>query len=211
MVEGGKQTTVAVNIEPGMTRSSSSKVLWLLAVGCVGVIFLSLLPILLSPQPPAGTLDLRVAGRPQMTNGAMLFTLVLSNGTSRTLNIIDDTAGKPLFVLDDGNPARSTIGVGLSQMANTLKINLSPGKALTNEVMLTNPPPRFRFLIEARDLEAERRGAIKALIHIVASRVTLRKPTVYRTTTMTLPTSAWIDANVILTTNPAAAVQTPNP
>jgi hypothetical protein len=192
-------------------KPNQTKVLCFLAVGCVCVIFLSLLPILLSPEPPAGSFDLRIADTPQITNGAMLITLVLSNGTSRRFNIVDDTAGKPFFVLDDGAPVSGTIGVGLSRMANMLKINLSPGEAMTNAIMLTNPPLRFRFRAEARDLASERHININELIRLAASKVIHRKPGPYTTTTMILPTSPWIDASLVSTTNPAATVQNPGP
>jgi hypothetical protein len=213
MVEVGKQASLAVKVHQEMTPKSSYKVLWWMAAGCICVVFLSLLPILLSPEQPSGTLDLRVADTPQMTNGAMLVTLVLSNGTSRQFNIVDDTAGKPFFVLDDGTggPGKSTIGVGLSRIANLLKINLAPGEALTNTILLTNPPPRFRLLVEARDLAAERRTGVKQVFLILASKVTLHKPVPYANTTITLPASSWIDAGAISTTTQGVAAQTPKP
>ena len=194
-----------------MTPVYYTKTFWLLVAGCICLVFVSLLPIMLSPELPAGALDLRMADRPQMTSGAMLFTLVLSNGTSRTLNIVDDTAGKPFFVLDDGSPAPGTIGVGLSTLANMLKINLAPGQALTNGVMLTNPPPRFRFRVEVRDLASERRAGVKTLFHIVASKVTFRKPTPYSSSAILLPASDWIEPGNISTTTPPATVPNTNP
>src|SRR6516164_2399368 len=123
-----------------MTHSSSSKVIWLVIAGIACLAFLM---VALQPKPRPGNLDIHIAGRPQMTNGVMLITLILSNGTPGRLNIIDDTAGEPFFVLDDGTggPGSSLIGTGLSVMANMLKVNLAPGDTLTNAISLTNPPP----------------------------------------------------------------------
>ena len=106
-----------------------------------------------------GPLGLRLTGRPQVTSNAMLITLVLSNGTSRSLNIVDDRAGGPFVVLDAGAEGNhpGTIGFGLGALANSLKLNLAPGAALTNSVSVTNPLPRFRLLVEVRDLAWERR------------------------------------------------------
>jgi hypothetical protein len=190
-----------------MTRDSATKVL---ALAVIGFVCLTLLLVLLRPEQPAGFLDLRIADRPQMTNGAMSITLVLSNGTSRRLNIVDDTAGKPFFVLDDGTggPGKSTIGMGLSTMANMLKVNLDRGDTLTNAIMLTNPPPRFRLLVEARDLALERREAVPRLFWIIAVKTKLRRSTPYHSKAMLLPTTDWIDTATISTPIPANGSET---
>jgi hypothetical protein len=172
--------------------TSPRKTLWLAVAGTGGLVFL-LLVLPAKPQP--GTLDLRIAGRPQMTNGAMLISLILSNGTSRALNIMDDAAGDPFLVLDAGTGSNTpgTIGLGLGVLANTLKINLGPGAALTNTVRLTNPPPRFRLLVEVRDLAAERHRAVTELLRYLAVKARLAKETHHDDHTVTLPASPWIE------------------
>ena len=99
-----------------------------------------------------GKMDLRLAGVRQSTNGAWLITVVLTNGTSRTLNVVDDADGNPAFVLDSGGE----YGMWLTRMVNQLRINLTPGASLTNTVLVTNAPPRFRLKVPLRDLAAER-------------------------------------------------------
>jgi hypothetical protein len=138
-----------------MTLTSPRKIFWLAVVGTGCLVFLLLL---LPAKPHPRSLDLLIAGRPQVTNSVMLISFVLSNGTSRALNIVDDAAGDPFLVLDAGTRGNmpGTIGLGLGALANTLKINLGPGAALTNAVRLTNPPVRFRLRVEVRDLAAER-------------------------------------------------------
>ncbi len=131
-----------------------------------------------------------------MTNGVMLLSVVLSNGTSRTLNIVDDGAGNPFVVLDAGNSnVPGTIGTGLSVLANTLKLNLAPGAALTNAVRLTNPPPRFRLLVEVRDLASERRRALVDLLRFVAEKARLSKPAPH--SPILLANSPWIENGAV--------------
>src|SRR5689334_15054311 len=127
------------------------KVIRFALAGCL--VFLLLL-FLLSPKPKPRKLDLRIVGQPQVTNGAMLISLILSNGTSRSLNIVDESSGGPFVVLDAGTQSNmpGTIGFGLGNLVNTLKLNLAPGASLTKTVTLTNPPPRFRLLVEVRAL-----------------------------------------------------------
>ncbi len=160
------------------------------ALAGAGCLALLLLVLPLKPRP--GTLDLRIAGQPQMTNGAMLISIILSNGTSRSLNIVDDGAGSPFVVLDAGpaGNAPGTIGFGLRVLANTLKLNLAPGTALTDTVQVTNAPARFRLLVEARDLSSEQRRAVVELLRWLAERAGLGKPT--RHGLLMLPASPWI-------------------
>jgi hypothetical protein len=108
-----------------MTLTARRKVLWLAIAGAVCLV---LVLILWPAKRQTRNLDLRLAAQPQMTNGAMLISFVLSNGTSRTLNIVDDGAGSPFVVLDAGaaGNAPGTIGTGLGNLANTLKLNLAP-------------------------------------------------------------------------------------
>jgi hypothetical protein len=58
-----------------------------------------------------------------MTNGAMLISLILSNGTTRSLNIVDDASGDPFVVLDAGTQRNmpGTIGLGLGNLVNANK------------------------------------------------------------------------------------------
>jgi hypothetical protein len=136
-----------------------------------------------------------------MTNGAMLISFVLSNGTSRALNIVDDAAGEPFLVLDDGTWSNmpGTIGLGLGVLANTLKINLGPGAALTNAVRLTNPPVRFRLLVEVRDLAAERHRPVIELLRFLAVKARLAKETHHDDHTLTAPASPWIEGGNVST------------
>lgn len=151
-----------------MTPPSRRKILWLAAAGA-GCLFLVLLLWSASPQPDAP--DLRIAGQSQMSNGATLISIVLSNGTSRTLNIVDDGLGNPFVLLqvDTGSNPPGIVGTALTAVSNTLKLNLAPRAALTNAFAfrLTNSPPRFRFVIQARDLGAEYRRALMDLLRLV--------------------------------------------
>ncbi len=112
-----------------MTRSSPRKVLWLAVLGTGCLVFLLLL-LPAKPQPRA--LDFRVAGRPQMTNGAMLISFVLSNGTSRPLNIVDDAAGNPFLVLDAGTggspPGSGDGNISTMPDRNTERLKETPTK-----------------------------------------------------------------------------------
>ena len=47
-----------------------------------------------------------------MTNGAILISFVLSNGTSRALNIVDDAARNLFLVLDAGTEAVTRVLAG---------------------------------------------------------------------------------------------------
>ncbi len=177
------------------------KVLWLAAAGAGCVVLLLLLP---PTKPQPRTLDLRIVSGPQTSNGTMLIGLVLSNGTSRSLNIVDDATGKPFWVLDAGANSNmpGTVGFGLGTLANTLKLNLAPGAALTQAVRLTNPPPRFRLLVEVRDLARERQRAIPELLSFLAEKARLRKRPRNDDDYILLPASPWIENGIISTTTP---------
>jgi|SRR5579862_583640 len=158
-----------------MTLTSRRKLLWLaVAAFAICLLLVRLLsPGTQQPQPP----DLRILGQPQMTNGVMLISIVLSNGTSSRLNIVDDRIGNPFMVLDAGRSnLPGTIGWGLGNLANSLKLNLPRGAVLTNTVRLTNPPPRFRLLVETRDLAWERRGVPMELLRFLAAKATRNPP-----------------------------------
>ena len=174
------------------------KVLW---VALAGGGCLALLLLVLLPKPRPGTLDLRIAGQPQMTNGAMFISIVLSNGTSRSLNIVDDATGNPFVVLDAGVGSNmpGTIGTGLGAMVNSLKLNLAPGATLTKAVTVTNPPSRFRLLVEVRDLARERQWAVMALPRFLAVKAGLAKPTPHNDDSILLPASPWIENGSIST------------
>jgi hypothetical protein len=173
-----------------------------LAFGCL--VFLLLL-FLLSPTPKQRKLDLRIVGQPQMTNGAMLISLILSNGTTRSLNIVDDASGGPFVVLDAGAQGNmpGTIGLGLGNLVNTLKLNLAPGASLAKTVTLTNTPPRFRLLVEVRDLARERSRMAIGLFRWLAVKAKLRKQ-LGQDDDMLLPASPWIEGGQVATTTQKA-------
>jgi len=196
-----------------MMLTSPRKVLWLAVVGTGCLVFLLLL---LPTKPQPRSLDLLIAGRPQVTNGVMLISFVLSNGTSRSLNIVDDAAGNPFLVLDAGTggepPGSGNLGLGLGVLANTLKLNLGPRAALTNAVRLTNPPVRFRLLVEVRDLASERRIAVMELLRCLAVKARLSKETRHDDHRVTLPASPWIeDGSVSTMTQRTTERQTETP
>ena len=137
-----------------------------LLAGAIIIGLLSLIPLLLWSRPVPGKVDLRLAGVRQSTNGAWLITVVLSNGTSRTLNVVDDADGNPAFILDSGGE----YGMWLTCVVNQLRINLIPGGSLTNTVLVTNAPPRFRLKVPLRDLAAERRDWTGRAIRFLPSR-----------------------------------------
>jgi hypothetical protein len=142
-----------------------------------------------------------------MTNGAMLISLVLSNGTSRSLNIVDESTGGPFVVLDAGTQSNmpGTIGFGLGKLVNTLKLNLAPGASLTKTVTLTNPPPRFRLLVEVRDLATERSRAVIGLFKWLEVKAKLRKQLTLDDEIIMLPASPWIVGGQIAITTQKAA------
>lgn len=185
-----------------MTLISRRRILWLAAAGCLLVVLLLLRSRPeQSPQPP----DLLIVGQPQMTNGAMLINIIVSNGTSTKLNIIDDTIGNPFMVLDAGAKSNmpGTIGFGLSSLANSLKLNLTPGATLTNIVRLTNPPSQFRILVEAQDLDWERRRAFMEGLKFLAAKASFRQPPPYDP--ILLVRSPWItNGNISNITETAA-------
>jgi len=129
-----------------MSRHAKSLVVLLGA----GLLFLLAL-LVVWPNRLAAKVDLRLAGTRQSSNGVLLVTVILTNGTPQTLNVVDDADGNPAFVLDTGGHH----GRWLTPMVNQLKVNLAPGASLTNTVAITNPPPRFRLKVPLRDLAAE--------------------------------------------------------
>lgn len=144
------------------------------------------------------TLDLRLAGLRQVTNGVFLVSVVLSNGTRRTLNVVDDTAGNPLFFLDTGTggwpPGSGNYGLCLGEMANKLRVNLASGASLTNSVWITNPPPRFRLRVNVRDLVAESRGLpIDRVVGKAAAMKVAQWRQKRQNVDAFLPASAWIE------------------
>ena len=136
-----------------------SRRLKFLAVLVGGGLFIFLALVLVQPRTVTKTMDLRVAGTSQPSNGILLVTVTLRNGTSRYLNVVDDASGNPAFLLDTG----SQRGTWLTTMVNQLKINLAPGASMTNTVVITNPPPRFRLKVPVRDLAAESWGSQASL------------------------------------------------
>src|SRR5688572_546437 len=84
-------------------------------------------------------------------SGLVQLTVLVTNGTQRTLNVVDASPGKVAFVIHD--PASNRVWA--STMINQLTINLRPGDSLTNTIFLTNPPIRFRLSCVLRDFEVE--------------------------------------------------------
>jgi len=153
------------------------------------------------PQPAPRTIDLLILGRPQLTNGAMLVSVVLSNGTSRSLNVVDDTAGNPFLGLVTTNyfagylvPDRDVSG----PCANMMRINLAAGASLTNTVWITNPPPRFRLRTMVRDMHAEFSWGIRQIPRSLAVRAGLLRQRQFlgSPASPTSPTSPWIESGV---------------
>jgi hypothetical protein len=130
-------------------------------IGIAGCVLLLLVLLLLWPRGAPATLDVRLVGVSRSGGGVLRVNVLLTNRTSRTLNVIDDSRGNPAFVLDEiGGPSPSgSWGARVTDMANSLRINLAPGASLTSTVWLTNPPPRFRLRAQIRDLAAERGDA----------------------------------------------------
>lgn len=193
-----------------MTPISRRKLLWL-AVAAAAVCLI-LIRLLSSATPLPRAPDLRIAGQPQITNGTMPITYVLSNGTSRKLNIVDDSIGDPYVILEvdvgtnppgifgvAGTNPPGIFGVELTRLANSLKLNLAPGAALTNTLRLTNVPRRFQLIIEARDLASEQR---RGLLNLLSSLVTLRWPTPHD---LIVAHSSWIETGNSSNTTPNSA------
>ena len=146
-----------------MATISTRQLRWLLASSPF-VLAVFLLVGVCWQEPDTGTFGLHIANRSQLTNGTLLIGLVLSNGTARTMNVVDDVGGNPIFVLDAGEgvypPGSSFHSVRLGFMGNSGKINLAPGKTLQHTVGITNPPSRFRLQADVRDLAAERQNPL---------------------------------------------------
>jgi hypothetical protein len=157
-----------------------------LALVIIGLL-LFLAVLLLWPRRAPGTVDLMLAGVRQSTNAAWLITVVLTNGTLRTFNVVDDSDGNPAFILDSGEE----YGMWLTRMVNQLKVNLIPGGSLTNTVLVTNAPARFRLKVPVRDLAAERRDwVVLAAIHLLPRRWAEK---FVKQREKPLPTSDWIE------------------
>jgi hypothetical protein len=122
------------------------------AVCFLYVLYLLLVRPLL-PYTVPGTVDLRVTNFTKNTNGVLHVSVVLTNSTPISLNVLDDSDGNPAFILEEVGGS----GMWLTHMVNSLKINLAPGASLTNVVFLTNPPPQFRLMLHLRDLADEHR------------------------------------------------------
>jgi hypothetical protein len=140
-------------------RSRRAKLVAAAVAGCLvfsGALFFAW------PRGVPGLVDVQVTSLHRASRGALCLSVVLSNRTPRTLNVVDDSTGNPAFILDERGGQRGSddnVGTVLTDMANKLTINLASGFCLTNTVWVTNPPPRFRLRVELRDLAAERRYA----------------------------------------------------
>jgi hypothetical protein len=159
-----------------------------LLIGAVIIALLAVLALLLlSVRPLPGAVDLKLAGVRQATNGALLVTVVLTNSTPRTFNVVDDTAGNPAFIVDSGGQ----YGTWLTDMTNQVRIHIAPGASLTNVLLVTNAPPRFRLKVVLRDLAAERRDLAGVVIHFLPDPLA---QDLQRRRELPLPTSAWIES-----------------
>ena len=91
-------------------------------------------------------------------------------------------------------------------MVNQLRLNLAPGASLTNTVVITNPPPRFRLKVLLRDLLRERWNlAVNGFLpHPLASRLQKWRENAP-------PASAWIETKLseqgITNSSPAVSPQ----
>jgi hypothetical protein len=163
---------------------------WLLLLFCFGW-------YLIHETPPAPqTLDVRIAGRPRLTNNAILVSIVLSNGTSGPLNIVDDTVGNPYLGLVTTNYFEGLLisdRVVSQPCANMLKLNLAPGATLLKSVWITNPPPRFRLRALVRDLTAEHQAMWPLFVRSLAVKANLVKERVEIRQGI-MPISPWIES-----------------
>jgi hypothetical protein len=177
-----------------LIRSRRGKLVAAAVAGCLvfsGALFFAW------PRGVPRFLDIQVTALHQASSGALCLSVVLSNGTLRTLNVVDDSTGKPAFILDERGGPRGhdhNVGTVLTDMANKLTINLASGVCLTNTVWVTNPPPRFRLRVELRDLAAE--GRYSPLYRLMGRRLgemvlewrwRMKSPDVF------VPASRWIE------------------
>jgi hypothetical protein len=121
------------------------------------------------------------------SNGVVQVSLELSNASSRTLNVADDSTGSPALVLEVPGQTK-----WLNRLANTGRINLGATSNLTTSAWITNPPPRFRLLFSIRDLDAEKRmTSIRRLLpKALRSRSAEWSRDLWN---LTNPASAWIE------------------
>jgi hypothetical protein len=107
--------------------------------------------VLVLASAKRGKVDLLITNVTRLTNDVIHVRVVLTNRSSRVLNVIDDANLNPIFLLEEANGFWNWP----SNMANTLKVNIKPGEAFSHEAWLTNPPTQFRFRCVLRDLNAE--------------------------------------------------------
>ena len=118
----------------------------------IGALSLSLLEWLFAPHH-GEKFELKMLQITPSTNGSVQVMLLLTNGASVSLNVVDDSFGHPFMAYEAEDGTRC----GITTLANMLSINLAPGKCLTNTVTLNNAPPKFRLFCQIRDLRAEMR------------------------------------------------------
>ena len=159
------------------------------AVGALLTFALLLAP----PHGVPGKVELKLAGFSQTSNGVLLVSVILTNGTARALNVVDDADGNPGFVLDAGGATRDSPGRWLRPLLNQLKSNLAPGTSLTNVVWVTNPPPRFRLRVIVRDLAAESRGLPPRFLGPAFAEKVASWRRKREDPEITAPASVWID------------------
>ncbi|HYG33613.1 MAG TPA: hypothetical protein VEC99_02435 [Clostridia bacterium] len=124
-------------------------------IGAV-VLLLSLALLLTAPR---SVFQIKVSGVQQSSNGVLLVSLILTNGTRHPHEIDDDVDGGPALILDDGATNHPTIGkTWVKPLGNRRRV-LAPGAALPHTVCLSNAPPRFRFIVPAEDLVIRNSGS----------------------------------------------------
>lgn len=165
-----------------MKLSSRRRIVWLAlaAAGCLAVVLVLLEKPDRRPPPP----DLLIIGQPQMTNGAMPITIVLSNGTPNTLEITDDGAGFPVVVVDDGTgrgikvvdpESFDAYRTGLTNLPPLT--NFGPGAVRAMTLRLFHTPPRFQLVARATDNAWIRRRLPAENLKYWIARAMMRGPT----------------------------------
>lgn len=123
---------------------------WITMTACC--LMAVLLAWLFWPATDQGSFVVSTLRAYRLSNGVVQVSLLLSNGTTRTLNVVDDVAGNPALIL--AVPGQT---MWLAPLGNQVKIFLGPTSNLVTTAWITNAPLRFRLQLSLRDLDAERR------------------------------------------------------
>lgn len=117
--------------------------------------FATLLLLPVRPPDHVERFRIQVLNVQALPEGTVQITTLLTNGASVRLHVTDNAAGHPFIAYESGTDDRHA----LSDLANRLSLSLAPGECLTNLVILTNAPGKFRLCCWLRNLEAEHRLA----------------------------------------------------